>query len=78
MVTPKSKREFERPAAFAKGGSDRMFKQQAAGPAAPARTGKAQSTAPGARAASGGAPQRGHSTAAPAKPGHSGPARKER
>src|SRR4029453_4447899 len=39
---------------FGKGGSARMFKQQAAGPAKCGITGKAQSPAPGAKPAKGG------------------------
>ena len=39
---------------FGKGGSARMFKQQAAGPAKRGITGKAESPAPGAKAAKGG------------------------
>ena len=39
---------------FGKGGSARMFKQQAAGPAKAGQTGKNQTSAPGAKAAKGG------------------------
>jgi hypothetical protein len=39
--------------AFAKGGKDRMFRAQAAGPAMPGIAGKNQTPAPGARAVRG-------------------------
>jgi hypothetical protein len=39
---------------FGKGGSTRMFKQQAAGPAKAGQTGKNQTSASGAKAAKGG------------------------
>ena len=64
-------------ASFAKGGKDKMFKPQAAGAAAPARTGKIQSPAPGAKSAAGGPQQRGHSKSTPALAGHSGPGPKK-
>jgi hypothetical protein len=50
----KTKRSSERGASFAKGGNDRMFGKQAAGPARPARTGKVPTAAPGAKSARGG------------------------
>lgn len=50
----RTKHDVERSAKLATGGRDRMFKQQAAGPATPARTGKAQNPAPGAASAQGG------------------------
>jgi hypothetical protein len=49
-----SKRDRQHGAAFARGGDDHMFRKQAAGPAKRGITGKAQSPAPGARAAKGG------------------------
>jgi hypothetical protein len=51
---------------FARGGSTRMFKPQAAGPAKPAITGKAQTAAPGAKSAKGGKPRPVGGTAVPA------------
>lgn len=66
----------ERDIAFAKGGSgaaNKMATPQAAGPAAPARTGKTSTPAPGAKSAKGGPPTpRGASLATPAKPGRTG------
>jgi hypothetical protein len=56
-------------AKFAKGGSDKMFKQQSAGPARAGRTGKAQTQRP-ARAAKGGKTPMADFT--PAKPARAG------
>ena len=44
-MKPKSKQGSEHGAVYAKGGSTRMVKQQAAGPAKPGTTGKAQNAA---------------------------------
>jgi len=69
----KTKRSSERPGSFARGGNDRMFGKQAAGPARPARTGKVLNVAPGAKAAKGGG---GHASVPgrtlPAKGGRTG------
>jgi len=62
----------QREAAYGKGGRQRMFKQQAAGPDRPGNTGKDQTSAPGSRRASGGTARFGPSTAAPAKAGQTG------
>jgi hypothetical protein len=71
-----TKRDRQRPAALAKGGQDKMFKEQAAGPAKSGITGKAQTAAPGAKAAKGGG-QIGQlhtgGRSVPAKPGATGP-----
>jgi len=53
-----------------------MHKQQAAGPAKPAMTGKATTAAPGKRAASGGPKTSGVSLSKVAVPGHTAPVRK--
>jgi hypothetical protein len=63
---------------FAEGGSRKMFKPQAAGPAKPAITGKDQTPAPGAKRASGGPRTKGYSLALPAQPGHTAPMHKGR
>ena len=57
---------------FGKGGSARMFKQQAAGPAKRGITGKAQSPAPGAQAAKGGAKSKVPDRTLPARAGRTG------
>jgi hypothetical protein len=71
-----TKKERQRPAALAKGGKDKMFGEQAAGPARAGQTGKNQTAAPGAKAAKGGA-QIGQihtgGRSVPAKPGATGP-----
>jgi hypothetical protein len=54
MIAPRPKKEAQSGASFGKGGSTKMHKQQAAGPAKPAITGKAPTAAPGAKRASGG------------------------
>jgi hypothetical protein len=64
---------FERATPYARGGSTKMFPKQAAGPAKPAITGKAQTVAPGRKSAVGGPPTRGVSSALPAKAGRTGP-----
>jgi hypothetical protein len=51
----RTKKDTQRAAALAKGGTTKMFGKQAAGPDAPGRTGKVQTPAPGARVAKGGA-----------------------
>ena len=81
-MKPRSKAERLRDTSYAEGGSgaaNRMVKPQAAGPAAPARTGKVQTAAPGKSAASGGPKTpRGASLAMPAVPGKTSPVRKGR
>jgi hypothetical protein len=57
-VMPKEKKSEQRPATYSKGGKDRMFKEQAAGPDRPGNTGKDQTAAPGSKRASGGGAQR--------------------
>jgi hypothetical protein len=69
MIAPTPKKETAHRAAGAKGGSTHMLPKQAAGPAAPGRSGKIPSPAPGAKSAKGGPPTRGVSLATPAKPG---------
>src|SRR5262245_21332913 len=66
------KRESQRGTTFARGGNDRMFKEQAAGPAKPGQTGKNQSPAPGARAARGGPKVHAGGRSVPASPGSTG------
>jgi hypothetical protein len=70
-----SKKERQRPAALAKGGKDRMFKEQAAGPARSGQMGKAQKPAPGPKAAKGGVrtPQNIGGVARAAAAGRTGP-----
>jgi hypothetical protein len=71
-----TKRSSERDTTFAEGGDKKMLKPQAAGPAAPARTGKIQTPAPGAKVAKGGSKlPRNVSPAVPAKPGRTGAVR---
>jgi hypothetical protein len=72
-IVPKTKKGLERSGAFARGGNTPMIKPQAAGPAKPAITGKAQTAAPGKRAAAGGPPIRAASSSKPAAAGHTGP-----
>jgi len=50
----RTKKDTQRGAVLAKGGTTKMFGKQAAGPDAPGRTGKVETPAPGARAAKGG------------------------
>jgi hypothetical protein len=77
-MTPRPKKFAQSPAAFARGGAGKMFSKQSAGPATPARTGKVQTPAPGAKSAKGGARTSGHALATPAKAGHTAPLRKGR
>jgi hypothetical protein len=73
MIAPKSKKESEHGARFATGGSTKMHKPQAAGPAKPSVTGKTQTLAPGSKRASGGSSRFTRSSSTSAKPGHTGP-----
>jgi hypothetical protein len=69
-----SKKESQAPRTFAKGGATKMFREQAAGPVKSGQTGKAQTSAPGAKGARGGATRMAPFTPAkPAKPGVTGP-----
>jgi len=70
---PKPKMSVRQPAKLAKGGTDKMFKPQAAGPAKPGQTGKQQRPAPGAQGALGGAMPRSGGVSKPAAPAHTGP-----
>jgi hypothetical protein len=65
--------ETQRVKDYARGGDDKMFKPQAAGPMKPGQTGKAQNSAPGAQRAVGGAMPRSGGLASSAPPGHTGP-----
>ena len=76
MTVPKPKKDVERDATFAKGGSTRMAKPQAAGPAKPGVTGKTQTAAPGKKRAFGGPAQSGLSVSTSANAGHTSPPRK--
>jgi hypothetical protein len=67
-----SKHDRQRDAAFTKGGDDRMFKKQAAGPAKAGQTGKNESAAPGAKATKGGPKSKAPGRALPAKGGRTG------
>lgn len=78
MIAPTPKRETSHRIAGAKGGAGHMIRKQAAGPARAAITGKAQTAAPGKRAASGGPRTSGVSLATPAKAGHTSQIRKGR
>ena len=80
MMSPKSKSKSERmaDAAFAKGGSKKMFSEQAAGAVKPGQTGKQPNPAPGKRAASGGPRTTGVSVSTPSKPGRTAPTAKGR
>jgi hypothetical protein len=69
----RSKQLSEHGTTFAKGGKTAMHRQQAAGPAKPAVTGKAQTAAPGKRAASGGPKTHGVSVSKAAAAGRTGP-----
>jgi hypothetical protein len=69
-----TKKDRQRPAALARGGKDKMFGEQSAGPARSGQTGKAQTAAPGAKGARGGATKMAAFTPAkPAKAGITGP-----
>jgi hypothetical protein len=65
-----SKHQSERGAKFAKGGQDKMFKEQSAGQARAGQTGKNQAPAPGAKGARGGQAKMAPFT--PAKPATAG------
>jgi hypothetical protein len=67
-MTPRPKRS----AAFAKGGTTKMFKPQAAGLDKPGNTGKDQTAAPGAKRAMGGPARAGRSVSVPAAAGRTG------
>jgi hypothetical protein len=71
MIKPK-KPSAQHGASFAKGGSTRMMKPQAAGPAKAGQTGKPANTAPGSRYASGGPARTGRSVSVPAAAGRTG------
>jgi len=75
-----SKQKSERDVSFAKGGSTRMMKPQAAGPQRPGVTAHAvKDGAPGKRAATGGPKTaRDVSLSVPAKASHTAPPRKGR
>jgi hypothetical protein len=60
---------------FAEGGSGKMFKEQAAGPAKGGITGKAQNPAPGAKRAAGGPKTTGRTASVPAAAGRTAPRR---
>jgi hypothetical protein len=55
-----------------KGGSTRMFKQQATGPAKAGQTGKNQTSAPGSKAAKGGPKSKVPDRTLPARAGRTG------
>jgi hypothetical protein len=78
MIAPTPKKELKRGTTFARGGSTKMFKPQAAGPDRPGNTGKDQTAAPGAKRASGGPRTSGYSLSLPAVGGHCAPIRKGR
>lgn len=63
----KAQKEGRRDTTFAKGGSNKMFGKQAAGPDRPGNVGKDQSAAPGGRFARGGRKMTGASASVPAK-----------
>jgi hypothetical protein len=63
----RSKKESQRPAAFAKDGSTKMFKPQAADRTRPGRTGKNESPSSSSRFAKGGKTKFGPSYSQPAK-----------
>ena len=75
-----SKQKSERDVSFARGGSTRMMKPQAAGPQKPGTTAHAvKGAAPGAKAARGGPKTaRDVSLSVPAKASHTAPPRKGR
>jgi hypothetical protein len=69
------KRSAQHDVDYAEGGrgqTNKMFSQQAAGPNPGGRTGKIQSSAPGAKAAEGGPSLHGFSSARSAGPGQTG------
>jgi hypothetical protein len=65
--------ETQRTKDYARGGDDKMFRPQAAGPVKPGQTGKAQNTAPGAQRAAGGTMPRSGGVSKPAPASHTGP-----
>lgn len=77
-MKPKPKQKSERDVQFAKGGNTPMHSKQAAGAAKGGHSGKVQSPAPGAKAASGGPRTSGLSLSTPAKAGHTSQIRKGR
>jgi hypothetical protein len=77
-MKPSPKTSVQHRSTFAKGGTGHMIKPQSAGPAKPATTGKAQTTAPGAKSAKGGPRTSGQSLSTPAKAGRTGPVRNDR
>jgi hypothetical protein len=78
MIKPISRGETERRTAGVKGGADKMFKKQSAGPAKAGQTGKNQTPAPGAKSAKGGPLIRGVSLSKPAAKGRTAPLTKGR
>jgi hypothetical protein len=78
MALRRKTSETQRGASYARGGDDKMFGKQAAGPDTPGRTGKVQTPAPGAQRAVGGPQTSGHSRSVPAAAGHTAPPRKGR
>jgi hypothetical protein len=68
----RSEKEPQRPAAFAKGGSTKMFKPQAADRTRPGRTGKAESPSSRSRFAAGGKIECKFKPSQPAKAGRTG------
>jgi hypothetical protein len=69
----RTKRDTQRSAALAKGGTTKMFGKQAAGPDKPGHTGKVQTSAPGAKSARGGTTKMAaFAPARPVKPGRTG------
>jgi hypothetical protein len=70
----KPKQKTARDVRFAEGGSDKMVRPQAAGPAPAGRTGKMFSAASGKRAATGGSrTSSAPALATPSKPGRTAP-----
>jgi hypothetical protein len=65
--------ETQRPKDYARGGTTRMFRQQAAGTDRPGNTGKDQSPAPGVQHAVGGTMPRSGGVSKPAPASHTGP-----
>jgi hypothetical protein len=77
-MKPKPKQDVVAGKIYAEGGSGKMVRPQAAGPAKAGITGKIQSPAPGKRAAAGGPKTHGVAVSTPAKAGHTSPTRKGR
>jgi hypothetical protein len=67
LSVDETKKEAQRAATFGKGGSTKMFKQQAAGTDRPGNTGKDQTAAPGAKFAKGGSKKFSYSSSLLAK-----------